>query len=225
MNQNILRAKSKFIVLLVVFIVMQCVMLLVLSHLVENMANTQSFDEQTTTTIKRIVLVGIIILSIIVDTVLYMKKIYRLNLMANIEPVFGKVEDFIIYSYGRENGKARLEFKVSPLIRGLKDNKLYLTYGNYSVSWYTTIEVRNQAALICKEIIRSDGTSVKKGDDVAFYVIKTLNMEIKEDRKKYWFKLNGKKVKLMSRNSEMEINMLKNTTFFEGAVDVEKLLN
>lgn len=223
MNQNVLKAKNKFVVLLVVFIIAQCFAVVVLLNFAKGMSEAEFFDEYTVGIIKRIILIGAIILSIIGDAILYTRKIRRLTLIAKIQPNWGRIEDFIIYSYGKD-GNRRI-FKIAPIIRNSKDNNLYVTYGDYSASWYTTIEGRNMNTLICKEIIRSDGSVVKKGDNVVFYVIKPVNLKIEETNKKHWFKLNGKQTRLELASGEEVMKNMKDSFLFEGAVDVDTLLN
>lgn len=212
MNKNIKQARNKFIILLITFILFQIIGLLII--------NT-AISTKDMLLIKKIVISIIIILSIIIDIVIYKHYISGLNFFIKKEPIHGIIEDFILYPYNKTNN--RINYKISPIIRNLKDNQLYFTYKNYDLSYYTTIETKINNSIINKTILRKDGSNVKIGDTVSIYIKEKININIETDKENNIIRLNNFKMKFLHENKNYDISIFNKLNYFNGIVEVEDI--
>ena len=138
--------------------------------------------------------------------------------MLYIKPIECVIEDFIIYFDGKHDGKR--EYRIAPIIRAKNSNKLYFTYGKYSLSYYKSITSRMNRRLIEKTIVRDDWSKVQIGDPVLMYKKSDIFVEtaIIDNNN---VKLNNKTIRFSHINNQYDVGIFNKVTFFEGAVDVE----
>ena len=224
MNKNIKEAKRKFEILLVGFIIFQILILFFINAFLNNFLLEIDIDNSEIILIKKIITIFIITISIIIDIVIYKKYICGLNSLINTTHIRGVIEDFIIYPYGYDNSHPRkIDYRISPVVRSVEDNQLYFTFGNYSLSYYTSIETKINNKVLSKTIFRGDGSEVKVGD-IAFIYIKRkldINVEIDEDNNRV--KLDNLKMNFLHENNNYNIDVFNKIIFFEGITEIEDI--
>lgn len=225
MNKNIKVTKRKFEIALIILIIFQFLFLsIVYIFLGKFSSEIGSSDTDFLLIRKEFLVIGLIIF-IFIDIYFYIKFIYRISKLTNVEPRKCIIEDFIIYPYGVEkrNGITKKDYRISPLVKDLEDNELYFTYGNYSLSYYSFIKtsINNETSI---KIYRRDGTRVEIGDIAFFYIRKKVNIDVDIDKSNNIIALNNKKMKYIHSNEKYDINIFNRINFFEGTIEVEDIL-
>ena len=221
MNTNIKNAGKKFKIVLVGLIIFQILFLFILNTFLGNFLSEIGSDPKFIT---NIVLISGSILFTLVDMLFYFKFIYRLKTMLNIQPKKCVIVDFIVYPYGRDSERKGIDYKVAPLIKEIETNELYYTYGEYDLSYYTTVQGYMNKTLINKVIVRKDGTKVEINDTAYYYIRNKINIDVDIDSDSNIVKLNNKKMFFSHVNENYDINIFNKINFFEGVVEIEDIL-
>ena len=136
-NEKIKVAKKKFLVVLLVMILLQVIFCVVVNFTIVAFEQEFSVNQvaMDLSLIKRIALCLLISFSLLIDALFYTIRIHRLNTLSHVQPIKVIVEDFIITAYVDEG---RRKYWIYPLVKNVVNQKLYFTYGRYSLSWYST---------------------------------------------------------------------------------------
>jgi CRISPR-associated protein Cst1 len=167
-------------------------------------------DKSEILLIKKIITIFIIIVSFIIDFIIFKKNICGLNSLMNTEPIRGVIEDFIMYPYGYDDSHGdyrHIDYRISPLVRNIEDNKLYFTYSDYSLSYYTSIQTRMNKNVPLKTIFRGDGSEVKIGDLAFIYIKRKLDINVEIDEKNNSVKLDKLEMKFLHENDNYNIDV------------------
>ena len=224
MNKNIVNAKKKFKKVLIFIITSLAISYLLFQLIFNKIISYENINQEKIKYINLIVLILFSILIALISIVFYKNKIKKLNDLLNTIPIKCVIEDFMVYIYGETRGKDRT-YRIVPLVRDLETNELYITYDDYSLSYYKSIESRNNYSLINKTIFRKDRSPVNVGDNVYIYIRRKLNTNVFIDKANNVIKLNNEKKILWFTNNNFDIDILNKTTFFEGVIEVEEISN
>lgn len=217
-NKNIIKAKKKFSIILLAIIIFQIIGILVFNKINFN------FDDISFIYIKKIITFIIILICIVVDCIFFYKRCYKLNTLVKVQPKKCIIEDFIITYY--VNSKDR-NYSIHPVVRNIEDNKLYLSYSDYDLSYFNTTTTKMNNNITSENIFRKDGSVVKIGDTAYLYIRRILEVKlnIDSDNNVIWLKTNKSRRKLHYRhvNPKYDINEFNNYNFFEGVVEIENI--
>ncbi len=215
-NQNIVKARKLCIIILMAFIALQ-IIFFIFAFLFNIPTDGGGYDGM----IKTILLVffGIsVIVCAAVDIYFWHRYIYGMGKLLNIEPVQCTVENFII-TYTKKNKS--LKYWISPVVRNNIDDRLYITLGRLSISWYKDVYSKSGRSLSSIKILRSDGTEVKIGDTVYLYITEIVNPNIVIDRKSNTVFIGKDKMKFSEGSNSVSIDIFDRLTYFKGAVEVD----
>ena len=145
----------------------------------------------------------------------YIKKLKKL---LYVRPVKCVVEDMIVTSYRRND---RMRYKLSFLVKGLEDEKLYYTYGRYKVASYTIIHSYMNNSLLGISAVRKDRTAVEIGDIIKIYINKMVDIAVDVDYMADTVKFDGEKYPYIHANMNYDASVFEKVNFFDGALDIE----
>lgn len=215
-NNNIINARNKFIIILCVFIFVQICFLFAVDSIIERFFVELQLPENLEPIIKCITYFVIVSLGCILDTFFAIRTL-KLQKLSHIEPIFGIIEDIVVYSYRGRNSERK--YKAYLIVKEKDSGKLLFTYGKYSLSFYNyTVTGANQK-LVDATIFRKDGSVVKIGDSARIYKKKIVNVDVKIDDK--IVKLNNKSFRFYNMNPDCTKDIFAELDFYEGAIDVE----
>ena len=226
MNKNIQEAKNKFKILLISLVIFQIFFLFLINIFFNKISLETGSGDADFQLIKNIIKIVLTIIFIIVDIIFYIKFIYRLHTMINVEPKRCIIEDFIMYPYGYSSGtgsRRRIDYRIAPVIRDLESNKLYFTYRDYDLSYFNSKYIMMNDKLVSNIIFRKDKSEVKIGDTAYCYVKKEVNVDVKIEEDNNIIILNNKKMHYLHTNEKYNINIFNEIIFFEGIVEVEDI--
>ena len=106
-------------------------------------------------------------------------------------------------------------------MRGLDDDNLYFTFGDYSASYYNTRYVNLKTTSLGISAYRKDRTPVELGDIVHIYICNMIDVLVDVDYVKNTVKLDGKKYGYKNANENYDASIFQRVRFFVGAVDIE----
>lgn len=220
-NKNIERALNQGKTILKFFIVFQIISMLIMYAIVSSFSFSDTSGEDTSIISKLFpcMLMGVAALVYIrMDVALWKLKISRLENLLYTKPIKCVVEDIVAECY-RHDGKKR--YKAKFLVRGLDDDKLYFTFGDYSASYYNTRYVNLKTTSLGISAYKKDRTPVELGDIVHIYICDMLNVSVDVDYGKNTVKLDGKKYVYKNANENYDARVFENVRFFAGVVDIE----
>ncbi len=153
----------------------------------------------------------------IIDLVL-LKRIVRTQPLVNQLPIKCTVEDIVVISYKRDSNK---KYNAYFILKDTVGNRLLFTYGKHSLSYYNYTVSQANKRLASVNVFRKNGSTVKLGDTVYAYVKRyvTVNAETNNNN----LLLNNKKIHYNNINQNYNVDIFKELTFFEGAVEVEDI--
>ena len=216
--EKIENAVKKIKTILTILNIIEITGLFIINIVLDKMVSVFAFEDNIAFLIKSISN-GFILIILIVQNVLLIRRMAKTKEMMNIVPIHGIIEDFIITSYSIE---ADTKYNVYFLVKNLKDGKLYFTYGDYSLSYYDFTYGKNGDVLSGINVFRKDGSTVKIGDIVYLYVKNYVNVNVEIDSFKNILKLNNQKIHYQNVNTKYDISIFKSLTYFEGIVEIEK---
>lgn len=165
--------------------------------------------------LKYMITFSLIVFLLAIDIALFI-NILKLRTLVNVEPVKCIIEEFVYVAYYSDGHR---KYNIFPLVRSLSDNKLYLTYSDYSLIRYNKIRIGTNRYDWNIKIYRRDGSYVNVGDIAYMYVKKFLNVNVDIDYNKHMISLN--KDKILFSSDKFDINIFNNINYFEGVVDIE----
>lgn len=157
-----------------------------------------------------------LILLIIVAT-FYAKKIHPIQMLEETQRQIGQIEDFFLIGYADEG---RRKYRAYPIIKDAED-KLFLAYGKYALLNYNMRAVYINNMLEKITIRRNDGTAIRIGTQVDFYILRKLDIPIIINAKGASISLKGKVYPFLHLNNDFDIERFNEITFFQGAVSGE----
>ncbi len=214
-NQNVLKARKKNIIILMVFIALEIIFVL--------LAAVFNGQNNGGSPIKMIlpVFAGLtVILCVALDIFFWHRYIHGLGRLVHVEPVPCTVENFII-TYIKQNH--RLKYIVTPVLRSNIDGRLYITLGRLSTSWYRSLYASTGHSLSNIKIIRSDGTDVNIGDTAYMYISQTVTPNIVIDRISNTVNIGKDIIRFSANNNSLPIDIFNSLTYFRGAADVDPI--
>lgn len=218
-NKNIISATRKFVIVFWILIVFQFIVLIFI------LPNFLNLITDIPDLIKTIFFMFFFLLFIIGDIIYCYRHILKRISLFRVKPRLGIIEDFIMTYYVNSN---EIKYHIEPVIRDIETNTLYFTYSDYNLSYYTSVELKNNRSLINKQIIRKDGSVVNINDKVLFYVRKMLDVDVSVDYDKIYLK-NGRKLDKIKHyyhvNEKYSIEDIKKFVFFEGIIEVENVID
>ena len=219
-NKNIENIINTYKIALYIIIISQIIFSIVFFCIVGNFVNSENLINGSN--IQILVVISLIVICLIIDIIFYKVKISRARYFLYIKPIEGIIEDLILVSYGytETSGISRKEYRLYPVIK--VEDKLYFTYGNYSISKYNQKYVRINNKYTYLEIFRKDNSKVQIGDKAYLYIKKELDIKVIIDANDN-YRLNRQKEHFENRNSKYDINILNRLNFFEGIIDIEPL--
>ena len=215
-NKNIENIISTYKIALYIIVLLQIIFSIIFFCVLNNFITPESGY------IKILVLFFMIVVFLIIDIIFYKVKISKVRCFLYTKPIEGIIEDFILVSYGytEKFGISRKEYRLYPVIK--VEDKLYFTYGDYSISNYNQKYFRMNNEYTYLEIFRKDNSKVQIGDKAYLYIKKELDIKVTiDDNGNY--KFNKQKEHFENRNSKYDINILNRLNFFEGIIDIEPL--
>lgn len=203
MNKNILKARRKYTKLLL-FLDIYFVLVLILLSLFK---------------INFIIYIGIALV-LIINYIYYKEYIKKLNTLINIKPIKCEIVDFIYYEKGSYDSRS---YKINMIVKDLKTNKLYFSYSNHFIAWWTSVYTALNNHTMSHCILRKDKSIVNIKDIVYLYIIKETKPNIEINEQKQYIKLNKEKIPFKHVNENIDINIFKNINYYEGAIEVENI--
>ena len=146
------------------------------------------------------------------------RRIAATSCLLFVPPISCSVEDFIITSYVMGEKK---HYHIYLLLKDKKTQKLFFTYGKYSLSVYNYAYGKYGSALTNINIFRKDGSLVAVGDEVSVYIKKRVNVNV--DFQNEQVRFNKKPFVFKNVNEQYAPTIFANVVFYEGLVDVEPL--
>lgn len=192
---------------LIVIALSQCVAIFFVNVLV----NEFSKQEYIRTT----VLLVIVAIFVAIDFYFLLNRIIVLRHLLNQEPVPCSLEDILFIDY-QDNG--RKKYVPFPIVRSLKDHKLYLTYGKYSLMNFNTMLNNVEKSF---GIYKADGSPVQLGQRVDMYMLKEVRIPITINQDENIITLKGRKVYFQHVNNQLDIEIFNTITFFKGTLDFD----
>lgn len=169
--------------------------------------------------VKNVVAVVLTLFLAFLDVLFIYNKILRLYRAFGKKPKHCIIIDFLTISFSDE-GKRR--YAVYPLVKENTSGNYYFSFGNHSLSWYTTIRSQANNTLGSIAILRGDGNNVEPGKPADIYIIKLISQSATYDPENSILSIENKHVKAMCSCVEAyEIEKLNKITIFEGVVDVD----
>lgn len=169
------------------------------------------------TNVYKIVLLTIVSVCILVDCCVLVNRIFRLRILMKKCPVKCKIVDILLIGYKED---ARTRYDPFFIVQSDEDQKMYLTYGKYSLSGCTArIDYSDRENIRCT-VYKNNGNPVQLGDEVDMYFLKTVSVPVCIDQSKNTVKLKGEKVYFRHMNEKIDINIFKKIVFFKGAIDL-----
>jgi len=216
-NNNIIKAINTWIKILVFCIASQLAVLLIINLNLHKFLSGFELDYNSVHIIRIICNCFLIFTFAIIDIVL-MNRIRKMYVLVNAQQIKCTVEDFIITSYIRDGRK---KYNVYLILKEVSGSRLLFTYGDYSLSYYNYTVSQANKRLASVNIFRKDGSTVKLGDTVYAYVKQFTDVDVSTEDNT--LKLNNKKIHYYNINNNYDINVFKALSFYEGAVEVEKI--
>lgn len=164
------------------------------------------------------VMLSVVAICIAVDLYYLFTRVILLRLLLTRQPVKCRLEDILLIDYKEDQ---RTRYAPFPIVRSIKDSRLYLAYDKYSLLGFNAKFNYSDKEKITCTIYREDGTSVKLGDTVEMYVMKILDIPVSVDESRNTVKLKNKKIRFRHVNNTTGINMFKQMIYFQGAVSVD----
>lgn len=225
-NINIKKAIKKFELVLIFLIIIQVISILIFNSIFFNNIEIFSDIPIDFNTIKTFIIGLFIVLCIIADITYMYQHIYKRKFLINSEVRECIIEDFIITYYVNSN-RENIDYKIEPVIRDIKTNKIYFTYSDYNLSYYNSVEARSGKSIVNKQIFRKDKSFVNVGDKAYFYIRKILDVNVVIDSNKNVIYLKTKnskrKIRYKHVNENYNISDVKDFIFFEGIIEVEDI--
>ena len=165
-----------------------------------------------------IVFLVAITVCIAVDLYYLFNRVILLRSLIDRTPVRCKLED--IFLIGHKNTNNRIRYSPFPIVRSLKDQKLYLAYENDSLLGFKEkFNYSNRETITCT-LYKENGVPVRFGDVVDMYILKTRHIPVSVDSSKNTVKLKHKKFYFRHVNNQINIDVFENIVFFKGAIDL-----
>lgn len=163
----------------------------------------------------------IIFICIIGDVWFFKKRVLGLKELLFATPIKCVVEDIVVFRYKRGS---ETEFDPYMLVRNPENDKLYFTYGKYSLSYYKSKYVKNANTLVNYCFVREDNSAVELGDEVKVYIRRPVSVKVQVKKNEPTNKriiLNNDKYKYTNINHNYDANTFLRVNFFEGVIDIE----
>lgn len=134
-------------------------------------------------------------------------------------PVRCKLEDILLIGHKDTNNRTR--YSPFPIVRSLKDHKLYLSYEHYSLMGFKEKINYSDSKIITCTLYKENGIPVRFGDVVDMYILKTLNIPVSIDSSKNTVKLKHRKFYFHHMNDQINSDVFRSIVFFRGAIDLD----
>lgn len=216
-NPYIINVIKKYSIVLACFCLWETVFFLILNTLIRDHLCDFDISEKSIHIIMITTNLLMILISIIIDSSIII-KIYKTKSLARVSPIKCLVEDFIINGYTSEGER---KYRVFLLLKNNENKELLFSYGKYSLSYYNYTYSKAGQSLEGINIFRKDASSVKIGDEVYVYIKKRINVDVECDNG--ILKFNNKQFTYRHINKKYDISIFKNVSFYEGAVEVERI--
>ena len=204
--------KINFFVLLVIMI-SQLLAMILLNELLNEFCE-QAYVVFT----KRVIFTFAMLICVSVDLFFFYNKISLLKSLSGKKPIRCIIDDILFVKY-KDDGRTR--YTPYLLVRSIETNKLYFTYGKYSLLGLTASISYGGHQMINCTIYKKDMVQVAIGDCVDAYVYKILDFPILVDEGKNVIKLKNKKLMFHHANDKIHISVFNNIVLFKGAIDVD----
>ncbi len=214
-NRSILQKRKANIFALLIIILVQTLSLLLLSSLFI------AFSEQLTelSAVRVVVFASISFIYIWIDLFFFYTRVILLGILSHKIPLRCRIEDFLYIGYKKDG---RTKYSPYPIVRSLKGNKLFFTYGSYSLAHFNTNSSYINNGVVNCTIYKKGGTPVKIGDAVDVYLLKILDIPVLIDAEKNELKLKNKNIEFYHINNKVHISVFNEITFFQGVVNLDE---
>lgn len=166
-----------------------------------------------------ITLLIVVAICIAIDLYYLFNRVILLRWLIGRTPVRCKLED--VFLIGHKDTDNRTRYSPFPIVRSLKDHKLYLAYENYSLLGFKEKFNYSDRKTVTCTLYKETGIPVKLGDVVNMYILKTLNIPVSIDSSKNTIKLKHRKFYFHHVNNQINIDVFRNIVFFKGAIDLD----
>lgn len=166
-----------------------------------------------------IVLLIVIMICVMMDLYYLFNRVILLRRLIDRTPVKCRLED--IFLVGHKDTDDRTRYSPFPIVRSLKDHKLYLAYENYSLLGFKEKFNYSDRKTITCTLYKENGIPVRFGDIVDMYILKTLNIPVSIDGSKNIVRLKHRKFYFHHVNDQINIDVFRSIVFFKGAIDLD----
>jgi hypothetical protein len=128
------------------------------------------------------------------------------------------IDDILFVKY-KDDGRTR--YTPYLIVRSLKTNKRYFTYGKYSLLGLTASVSYGRGQMIDCTIYKKGMVPVSIGDHVDIYVHKILDLPVSVNEEKNIIKLKNDKLPFYHMNDKIRISVFNDIMLFKGAIDVD----
>lgn len=218
MNQNIVKAAKKILILVLFLLIGQLVLLIAANSFLESFLEGFYFHVDTIKLIKRVVIV-FLLFAIVISTASLTRRAYKIYSLARIQPQKCIVEDIMLFGY-MSDGERR--YKAFLLLKDEKSDKLYFTFDEYSLSFYTFSYKKMNRMLVDVNVRRKDGSSVEIGDVVYMYKKRDVQVDVYTDPRNNELRVKKRKIYFQNISKKYDSSIFHNVYFYEGAVEVEE---
>lgn len=166
-----------------------------------------------------IMLLIVVLVCIAIDLYYLFNRVILLQRLMHRTPVKCKLEDIFLISHRDTDN--RMRYSPFPIVRSLKDHKLYLAYDNYSLLGFKEKFNYSDRKKITCTLYKGNGIPVRFGDIVDMYMLKTLNIPVSIDSSKNIVRLKHRKLYFHHVNNQINIDVFRDIVFFKGAIDLD----
>lgn len=210
-KQSIITKWKMHIIGLSIIILAQCAACFLLRALLKEFAGQGSVYNGT--------FLIVVAVCIAIDLYYLFNRVILLRRLIDRIPVRCKLED--IFLIGHKDTDNRTRYSPFPIVRSLKDHKLYLAYDNYSLLGFKEKFNYSDRKTITCTLYKENGIPVMFGDVVDMYILKTLNIPVSIDSSKNTVRLKHRKFYFHHMNDQINIDVFRSIVFFKGAIDLD----
>ena len=206
------KRRINFFVLLIILIC-QLLAMVLLNALVNE------FSGQTYVAFAKSVIFTIaVFICIVIDLYFIYNKIFLLRSISSKVPIRCVIDDILFVKY-KDDGRTR--YTPYLIVRSLKTNKRYFTYGKYSLLGLTASVSYGRGQMIDCTIYKKGMGPGSIGDQVDIYVHKILDLPVSVNEEKNIIKLKNDKLPFYHMNDKIRISVFNDIMLFKGAIDVD----
>lgn len=201
------------------FFALLIILICQLSAMVLLNALLDEFHEQTYVAFSKPVILTIaVLICVVVDLFFIYNKIVLIRSMSGKAPIRCVIDDVLFVKH-KDDGRTR--YTPYLIVRSMKTNKRYFTYGKYSLLGLTASISYGRGQMIDCTIYKKGMVPVSIGDHVNIYVHKILELPVSVDEKKNVIKLKNDRLPFYHMNDKIRISVFKDIILFKGAIDVD----